>query len=443
MLCPWTTPTVSSQELSMSSLLVEGDAVLGGTLKVSGNKNAVLPMIAAALLTEEEVVLTNVPHIVDVEVMLEVARGFGAEITFHEERLSIRAAELTQTDISHELASRIRTSMLFCGPLLARTPSTVTLWPPGGDVIGRRRLDAHFYGLAGLGVEIDADQLPFTFRSRGRLKGKELFLDEASVTATEHILMTAVRAEGRTTLQNAACEPHVVDLCRLLIKMGAKISGVETNTLVIEGVPRLHGATHSVVEDHIEAASFLALAAATGGELTLTGIRRRNYWMTHRVFERFGVEVEMRPGELFLPGGQELTIQPDFGNAIPSISDGPWPQFPSDMMSCTIVMATQATGTVLFFEKMFESRIYFVDRLIAMGANAVVCDPHRVVISGPARLRGITMSSPDIRAGMAMVIAALCAEGSSVIRNAEVIDRGYQNLVPRLRLLGAKVSRQP
>ncbi len=427
----------------MPSLVIEGRAPLAGEMRVSGNKNACLPMIAAAMLTDEPVILHNVPNIIDVRVMLEVAQALGADVAFEDGRLEIRTPSIRTSDISRELASKIRTSMLFCGPLLAREPMTLTLWPPGGDVIGRRRLDAHFYGLSGLGVEIDAESLPFTFTSRGRLTGKDLFLDEASVTATEHILMAAVLARGTTYLRNTAAEPHVTDLARLLNKMGANITGLDTNTLRIEGVESLHGAEHTVVEDHVEAASFLALAAATGGELTLTGVRRRHYWMTHRIFERFGVHLEMLPGVIHCPGGQELSIRPDFGNAIPVVSDGPWPQFPSDMMSCTIVMATQARGTVLFFEKMFESRIYFVDRLIAMGANAVVCDPHRVVISGPANLRGITMASPDIRAGMAMVIAALCAEGTSTIRNAEVIERGYSNLCDRLLSLGAKVREVP
>ncbi|MBU1241052.1 UDP-N-acetylglucosamine 1-carboxyvinyltransferase [Myxococcota bacterium] len=427
----------------MPSLVIEGRAPLSGEIHISGNKNAALPMIAAAMLTSEPVVLHNVPNIIDVRVMLEVAQALGADVSFEDGRLEIRAATIRSTDISRELASKIRTSMLFCGPMLAREPMTVSLWPPGGDVIGRRRLDAHFYGLGGLGVKIEADTLPFTFTSTGPLTAKELFLDEASVTATEHILMAAVLARGTTYIRNAACEPHVTDLARLLNKMGANVTGLDTNTLRIEGVERLHGAEHTVVEDHVEAASFLALAAATGGEMTLTGVRRRHYWMTHRIFERFGVNFEMLPGQIHLAGGQELSIRPDFGNSIPVVSDGPWPQFPSDMMSCTIVMATQARGTVLFFEKMFESRIYFVDRLIAMGANAVVCDPHRVVISGPANLRGITMASPDIRAGMAMVIAALCAEGTSTIKNAEVIERGYSNLHEKLLRLGARVREIP
>ncbi len=422
----------------MESFCIEGGARISGEIKINGNKNAALPMIAACLLTEEEVILRNVPDIIDVNIMLKAAEALGAEVSFDKNVLRIKAANFKTTDISHELSSRIRTSMLFCAPLLVRC-GKASLWPPGGDVIGRRRLDAHFYGLHGLGATIEADEVPFRFTAKERFVGKDLFLDEASVTATEHIMMAAVCAEGITHIRNAACEPHVTDLARLLNSMGAKITGLETNTLVIEGVETLHGTDHTIVEDHIEAASFISMAAATGGEIKLTGIHSRNYWMTRRVFDRLGVEFELNPDSIYVPGNQEMVIKPDFGNAIPVISDGPWPQFPSDMMSCSIVMATQAHGTALFFEKMFESRIYFVDRLISMGANAVVCDPHRVVISGPAKLRGVTLVSPDIRAGMAMVIAAMCAKGKSTIQNAEMIKRGYEGLENKIASLGGKI----
>lgn len=423
----------------MDSFSIEGGAKISGEIRINGNKNAALPMIAACLLTDEEVILNNVPDIIDVNVMLQAAEELGAEVSFSNNQLRIKAANFTTTDISHELSAKIRTSMLFVAPLLVRC-GKVSLWPPGGDVIGRRRLDAHFYGLGGLGATIEADQLPFRFSASQRLVGKDLFLDEASVTATEHIMMAAVCADGITHIRNAAAEPHVTDLANLLNSMGATITGLDTNTLIIEGVEQLHGTEHTVVEDHIEAASFMSMAAATGGEIKLTGIHSRNYWMTRRIFERLGVEFELEPNSIYVPGGQEMVIKPDFGNAIPVISDGPWPQFPSDMMSCSIVMATQAHGTALFFEKMFESRIYFVDRLIRMGANAVVCDPHRVVISGPAKLRGITMSSPDIRAGMAMVIAAMCADGTSTIQNAAMIQRGYEGLKTKIEFLGGKIK---
>ena len=423
----------------MGSFIIEGGTPISGELKVNGNKNAALPMIAACLLTDEEVVLKNVPDIIDVNVMLEAVSNLGVDVSFSSNELRIKASKINSPDISRELSSKIRTSILFCGPLLARC-GKASIWPPGGDVIGHRRLDAHFYGLQKLGATVEADDPPFRFSAPERFIGDDLFFDEASVTATEHIMMAAVLAEGETILRNVAAEPHVTDLAKLLIKMGAKIKGLDTNTLVIKGVDKLNGAEHTIIEDHIEAASFMSMAAATGGEIKLTGIHPRNYWMTRRVFERFGVDFELKSDSIFLPGEQKMVIRPDFGNAIPVISDGPWPQFPSDMMSCSIVMATQAHGTVLFFEKMFESRIYFVDRLISMGASVVVCDPHRVVINGPAKLRGVAMSSPDIRAGMAMVIAAVCAKGTSTIQNSEMIARGYEQLEERIALLGGKIT---
>ena len=305
-------------------------------------------------------------------------------------------------------------------------------------MIGRRRLDGHFYGLCKLGAAMTGD-LTYRFDAPEGLSGRELFLDEASVTATEQILIAAATARGRTTLYNAAGEPHVRDLAEMLNAMGAKINGAGSNTIEIDGVEKLHGCTHTIVGDHIEAGSFLALGAATGGEITVEGTQVRHYWMLRRVFERLGLRMELHPGHIFLPGGQDPQIECDFGGHIPQISDGPWPQYPSDMMSCTIVAATQCRGSAMFFEKMFESRIYFADRLISMGANAIVCDPHRVVVTGRAQLHGVTMSSPDIRAGMAMVIAALCARGESTINSAEVIYRGYENLVEKLSGLGAKI----
>jgi UDP-N-acetylglucosamine 1-carboxyvinyltransferase len=313
------------------------------------------------------------------------------------------------------------------------------IYPPGGDVIGRRRLDGHFYGLRKLGIEVNTND-EFIFKTEGRLQGCELFLDEASVTATEQIMMAAVTAKGTTIIRNAASEPHVTDLADMLNSMGAKISGQGSNTLEIEGVENLHGTEHRIVSDHTEAGSFLALGAVCGGELTLKGTTPRHYWMTRRVFERLGIEIELRKDYIHLPPNQEMRVIDDFDGHCPVISDGPWPQFPSDLMSVAIVMATQAQGSVLFFEKMFESRIYFVDRLMSMGAKAIVCDPHRVVINGPAKLRGISMSSPDIRAGMAMLIAASCASGKSTINSAEVIYRGYENVVDKLLSVGCRIS---
>lgn len=419
---------------------IRGGAPICGTVALSGNKNAVLPMIAATLLTEEPVTLTHVPDILDVRNMLALAESIGVTVTRSADSVTLCAANLYTDELSRERCTVIRTSMLFAAPLLARR-GHVSFYPPGGDVIGRRRLDTHFYGLIKLGATLESDTLPFTFSLTGRFTGRDLFLDEASVTATEHIMTAAVLADGITTIYNAACEPHIQDLGELLNKMGANISGLGSNTLIIEGVESLSGAEHAISSDHIEGGSFLALAAATGGSITLTGTRPRYYWMMRRVFERFNIQMEISANEIHIPGGQKLEIRPDIGNAIPVIADGPWPQYPSDMMACTIVMATQATGTVLFFEKMFESRIYFVDRLISMGANAIVCDPHRVVISGPARLRPANITSPDIRAGMAMVIAALCAEGKSIISGAEMIDRGYENLILKLSSLGCDITR--
>jgi UDP-N-acetylglucosamine 1-carboxyvinyltransferase len=422
----------------MNTLLIEGGAPIKGEVTISGNKNAVLPMIAAALLTDEEIVLTNVPDIVDLQVMLEIAAGLGIENTFSGNRLSLRAANIRTTTISRESCSRVRTSILFAGPLAIRAGSA-ELWPPGGDVIGRRRLDGHFYGLNALGVSVDcSDSYKFTCPKRPR--GRELFLDEASVTATEQILMSAVLAEGETIIRNAAAEPHVTDLAELLIRMGAKISGLNSNTLAIEGVEKLHGAEHPVVSDHIEAGSFLALGAATGGELVLKGTTPRHYWMARRVFERLGVSMSIDGDRILLPGNQKPHIKSDFGGYTPVIADGPWPQFPSDMMSCAIVAATQSTGTVMFFEKMFESRLYFVDRLISMGANAIVCDPHRVVITGRTQLRAQKLASPDIRAGMAMIIAAICARGTSEISNCRMVGRGYENLAGKLTSIGVRLT---
>lgn len=427
----------------MKSFVIEGGnrTPIGGKITVSGNKNAVLPMIAAALLTDEKITLYNVPHIIDVDIMLNIAQSLGMEVSFGENTLTLKASDIKNTEISREYSTKVRTSLLFAGPLVIRA-GKASLWPPGGDVIGRRRLDGHFYGLQTMGTTIEANEKPFHFRAKTRLVGKDLFLDEASVTTTEHIMMTAVLAEGQTYIRNAACEPHICDLGELLIKMGAKISGLGTNTIIIDGVEKLGGAEHIVQGDHIEAASFLSLAAATGGELTVDGIVTRNFWMTRRVFERFGIKFEMYPeeGRIFLPGGQPMVIESDFGNAIPVISDNTWPQYPSDMMSCTITMATQAKGTVMFFEKMFESRIYFVDKLISMGASAIICDPHRAVITGPTLLRNTDLSSPDIRSGMALLIAALCAKGKSTIHNIEVIERGYENLENKLLSLGGKVT---
>ncbi len=424
----------------MSRFVIHGGRPLEGEIHASGSKNAALPMIAAALLTDDEVVLENVPSIRDVDVMLEIASVLGADVSRAGDRVVIRAADLGQHDLPYELCERVRTSLLFVAPLLHRL-GRVKLHPPGGDGIGRRRLDTHFYGLRRLGAEIDEEEFEFT--ARDGLAGAILFFDEASVTATEHLLMAAALARGTTTILNAASEPHVMDLARLLLSMGARIDGLYTNTLTVTGVERLGGAHHRVVSDHIEVGSYLALAAATGGGITIHETVRGHYWMMHRVFERFGIEIELKSDRIVLPSGQTPRIQPDAGGAIPQVDDGPWPQFPTDMMSPFLVLATQSEGTILFFEKMFEGRMVFVDSLIQMGANAIICDPHRVLIAGPSPLRGQTVRSPDIRAGMAMIIAALCSgRRPCIVQNAEIVDRGYERVDEKLRSLGADIVRE-
>jgi UDP-N-acetylglucosamine 1-carboxyvinyltransferase len=424
----------------MSTFEIEGGVPLRGTVRASGNKNAILPMIAACILTDQEMVLDNVPDIIDVRHMLEAIVELGGKVERSGERVSIHVAQVRTSELSRELCNKVRTSILCVAPLLHRT-GKAKLHPPGGDVIGRRRLDTHFYGLQKLGATVKLNGA-YEFSLPNPLTGAELFFDEPSVTGTEHILTAAVVSAGTTLIRNAACEPHVQDLANMLNAMGARISGIGTNQLLVEGVTSLHGTTHRVCHDHIEAASYLALAAATGGEIRVEGTDLHSYWMCHRVFETLGVKIELHKDHIYLPGNQLLQTTPDFDGSIPVIADGPWPQFATDQMSCMITLATQVQGNVLFFEKMFESRLYFVDKLIAMGANAVVCDPHRVLISGKSKLRGTTLTSPDIRAGMALLGAALCASGKSTVQNANMIERGYEKLEEKLLGLGARIVRR-
>lgn len=424
----------------MVRFIIEGQHPLQGTFTPLGNKNAALPMLAAALLTDEPVVLRNVPPIEDVRVMCELLSSLGVDIAWRGQTITLQAAGLRNTRLDAAHCRRVRGSILLAGPLTARHGQAV-LAPPGGDVIGRRRLDTHFAGLGDLGMEIQAG--PHNFRLRRRkLRGARIILDEASVTATENILMAAVLAPGVTTLYNAACEPHVQDLGHLLIKMGARIEGLGTNRLQIRGVKRLRGATHRIQPDHIECGSFAAAAWVTGGELQLrlNGMDTDTLQVCGRAFSRLGAPWHPQGGKLHITP-TALKVQPDIGDAIPKIEDGPWPGFPSDLMSVAIVMATQAEGTCLFFEKMFESRMFFVDALISMGARIIQCDPHRIVISGTTRLRGAHMATPDIRAGMALLVAALGARGQSVIENAGIIDRGYAHIETRLQQLGAHIER--
>ena len=427
----------------MSSLIISGRRKISGTHRVSGNKNAALPMIAAALLTSEPVTLVNVPDIDDVGRMLEVARGFGVKVTRDAKTRSVTlaAAKIRTAKLDPELAARIRTSFLFAGPLLARL-GRVSLPPPGGDAIGHRRLDTHFAGFKALGAKATVGRKALGLK--GTLKGAKILLDEASVTATENILMAAVLAEGRTEIYNAACEPHIVDLAAMLNRMGAKVRGAGTNLITIDGVESLLGCKARVGCDYIEAGSYIAAAAVTGGELTLTGIDPEPFKVLEGAFARFGVtwSINAAARTLEYVPRKKLKMKYDLGDAIPSVADGTWPAFPSDLLSILIVLATQSRGTCLFFEKMFESRLYFVDHLKQMGAKIVQCDPHRVVVTGPCTLVGGTVTSPDIRAGIALVIAALCAKGETTILNAESIDRGYVSVEDSLGALGANIVRK-
>ena len=423
----------------MASFVIQGGNPLSGEHRAAGNKNAVLPMLAACVLTDEPLKLTNVPLIQDVHTMLAILDDLGVAVERKGHTVTLCARGLRRRTLDADLCSRVRSSILFAGPMAARHGS-VALFPPGGDVIGRRRLDTHVEGLRQLGIVVDSRNT-FTFKRR-KLTAARILLDEASVTATENVVMAAVLTPGHSTLFNAACEPHVQDLCRMLCKMGAQIEGIGTNYLQIDGVKQLHGTAHRVQPDTVDATSFLAAAAATGGALTIKDLPAEQFDVISRPFKKLGLTWDIEGRSLTLPAKQRLRIRDDFGSAIPKVEDGIWPAFPSDLMSVVLVLATQARGTMLFFEKLFESRMYFVDRLIAMGARIVQCDPHRVIVAGPARLHGIHMSSPDIRAGMALLIAALCAKGESVIDNAEIIDRGYEGIETKLRRLGADIVRR-
>jgi UDP-N-acetylglucosamine 1-carboxyvinyltransferase len=425
----------------MDELVIEGGARLEGTLIPSGNKNAAFPLIAAALLTDQPVTLRNVPDISDVRTMLDAVEGLGVEVARSDRHtVTLHARTVRSTAPDPALLRRIRGALVLMGPLLARE-GRVRFGVSGGDQIGRRRLDTHVVGLQALGASVDTG--PDLGLRAGRLRGADLLLDEASVTATENVLAAAVLAEGTTVIRNAACEPHVQDQCRLLVQMGARIEGIGSNLLVIHGVRSLGGADFTLGPDFMEVGSFVALAAASGGGIEIRGAGVEHMRMSLMVFRRLGVEVQVRGDDLIVPGGQAPAIMPDLGNAIPRIDDGPWPAFPADLMSVALVAATQASGTVLFHEKMYESRLFFVDRLIGMGARVVLCDPHRALVHGPTRLNGEPqgLPSPDIRAGIALVIAALCAGGRTVIRSMEQIDRGYEDIDDKLLALGARVKR--
>ncbi len=427
----------------MTRLIIEGGQPLNGEVVPAGNKNSAQPMLAACLLTDQPVTLHNVPNIADIQVLLDMLKGMGVEVDDSElastHTVTLCAAEIVDQP-NKELGSRVRGSMLMAGPLLARTGHAI-MGQPGGDAIGRRRVDTHLLALTSLGADVKMENGQYVMQANGRLQGAFIFLDEASVTGTEQAILAAVTAQGATTISNAAAEPHVQDLCHMLNGLGAQISGIGSNTLHIEGVAGLHGGSHTIMSDHMEIGSFIGLAAVTGGRLRIKKAVPQHMHMINLVFNKLGVKVLVEGTDIVVPGGQELRIANDMHDAVPKIDDGVWPAFPSDLMSIALVTATQSEGTVLIFEKMFESRLFFVDRLISMGARIVLCDPHRAVVVGKSHLRGDEISSPDIRAGMALIQAALCAKGKSTIYNVRQIDRGYEAIETRLQSLGAHIKR--
>jgi UDP-N-acetylglucosamine 1-carboxyvinyltransferase len=424
----------------MDRFVIQGRHPISGTLTPGGNKNAALPLLAACLLTDEPVTLHNLPAIGDVATMGQLLNDVGVSIDMPSPHTwRVHARHVHTSELNPQLFGRIRGSITLAGPMLARM-GEVHLPRPGGDVIGRRRVDTHFLALGALGADVDTDGGFFGLHGK-RLRGADVLLDEASVTATENAVMAATLARGTTVVRNAACEPHVQDLCRMLCQLGAQIEGIGSNTLTIHGVERLRGGEHTIGPDYMEVGSYIALAAVTGGELLIKNAAPEHLRMVGLVFERLGVRFEARGQDVFVPAEQPLAIVPDIGTAIPSVSDAPWPGFPADLMSIAIVVASQSAGTVLIHEKMFEGRLYFVDKLIWMGARIILCDPHRCVVQGPSPLHGDEVESPDIRAGMALLIAALCAEGESNIRNVRQIDRGYGQIEEKLRQLGARIER--
>ena len=424
----------------MPKFVVEGGHPLRGSIRPAGNKNAALPIIAATLLSDEPVVLQNVPEIRDVRTLLELLQRVGAEAEWiAPNTVRVHARNVDAAELEPELTARIRASILLAGPMLARVGG-MDLPPPGGDVIGRRRVDTHFLALAKLGATVETRQ-GYHLRAEGGLRGADFFLDEPSVTGTENAVMAAVLARGHSRIRNAAAEPHVQDLCNMLNSLGARISGVGTGTLEIEGVERLGGGTFRIGSDHIEVGSFIGLAAVTCSEILIEDAAVEHLDSTLLGFERLGITCEIRGSDLFVPSAQSREVRMDLGGHVPKIDDGPWPAFPADLTSIALVVATQCRGTILVHEKMFESRMFFADKLLSMGARVVICDPHRALVIGPSRLHAGVVDSPDIRAGMALLIAALGAEGESHIYNIGQIERGYERIDERLRALGANIVR--
>ena len=426
----------------MEKFVIQGGAPLSGELTVAGNKNAALPILAACLLTEEELLVHRVPRIRDTEAQVALLEKLGVEVAWvSDNSVRLCAKGVSSAAVDEDLSSQIRASFLLAGPLLARF-GEASMPPPGGDFIGRRRLDAHLDAFEDLGAEVSGDRW-IELRAKGGLCACEIFMDEPSVMGTENALMAAALTTGATKISNAASEPHVQDLARLLTKMGARIDGIGSNVMIVNGADKLGGAEHAISADHIEVGSFMALAAATGGELRIRDVEPADLRMVRRQFRRLGLRSEIEGDDVIVPPDQSLEVKSDLGDAIPKIEDGPWPAFPADLTSIALALATQAKGEILIFEKMFENRLFFVDKLVAMGARITLCDPHRAIVSGPSRLHGERVESPDIRAGMAMLIAALAADGSSEIGNIRQIDRGYEQIDERLRGLGAQIERVP
>ncbi|MGK5095096.1 UDP-N-acetylglucosamine 1-carboxyvinyltransferase [Deltaproteobacteria bacterium TL4] len=427
--------------MDIAQFVVEGGTPISGEITPAGNKNEALPVLAAVLLTEEPVILRNVPQIADIEDMRELLVNLGVEVLCLEPHTyRFQAKTLHTSTPSTELASRIRGSFLLAGPMLNRK-GAINLPAPGGDKIGIRPVNTHLLALKSLGAQIELDDKGMYLMRTEGLHGIDVYLDEASVMATENVIMAAVMAWGQTTIYNAACEPHVQGLCHMLTAMGAHITGIGSNLIHVDGVSRLHGCDYTIQPDHIEVGSFIGLAAVTNGELLIKQAGVQHLRMIRMMFERLGVETHVQGNDLFVPQAQKMAVINDPALGVPKIDDAPWPGFPADLTSIMTVVATQCTGTVLIFEKMFESRLFWVDKLIAMGAHVILCDPHRVVVTGPSRLHGTSLSSPDIRAGMSLLIAALGAKGQSVIQNIHQIDRGYEHIDQRLNALGANIKR--
>jgi UDP-N-acetylglucosamine 1-carboxyvinyltransferase len=427
----------------MHKFVIEGGHTLKGSMTPSGNKNEALPCLFACLLTDEPVTLERVPKIGDVLTVCEILRGIGVEVDWSSsDSVTLCAARVTSYKPRPELCSKVRASILLLGPLLARF-GHVELPLPGGDVIGARRIDTHWHGIEALGASLELETTITGIVPSGKtLRGCEIFMDEPSVTATENLLLLSARAEGTTILHNAACEPHVVGLCKLLVSMGVQISGIGTNRITIVGGNFLRGARHRIGPDFMEVGSFLCLGAIGGGKIEIKDVNIDDLRFPLKVLARLGIEPEIHPTSLVIDGTKTLQISKDIGGRIGTIYSGPWPAYPTDLMSVAIVAATQSAGTIIFFEKMFEGRMFFTDKLMGMGANIVLCDPHRIVVTGPSHLYATNMSSPDVRAGMALLMAACIAQGKSEINNIFQIERGYQDIDKKLLSLGAAIKRE-